>query len=178
MGEERWTPGGSGWRAWNGKSPEREFVEFVGALVALARPAAVVETGVGQGYTTRRILKHLPKASSIELFESDPDFRALLADVVRDRRAKVSELETPTTFEGIGLAVLDSRTSRRELELELWAETAPTGSIAVVHDVSPTHPDGTIHRHLAEVVAELELRPDVVGMLLPNPRGSWLARRV
>jgi predicted O-methyltransferase YrrM len=180
VGEERWTPGAAGWGAWNGKSPEVEFVEFVGALAALARPRRVVETGVGQGYTTRRILRALPADGHLALYESDPEFRVVLADVIGGRgdpRVTVAPAETPATFADVDLAVLDSRTGLRVAELALWGQTAPAGSICIVHDVSSAHPEGTIHRRLAAATAAVERTPAVTGFCLPNPRGSWIGRR-
>lgn len=180
VGEERWTPGGAGWAAWNGKSPEVEFVEFVGAVVALCRPRRVVETGVGQGYTTRRILRGLQPDGHLDLYESDPEFREVLADVISgrpDRRVTVAAAATPATFDGVDLAVLDSRTTLRIPELALWAQTAPAGSICIVHDVSAAHPEGTIHRRLAAATALIGRVPGVAGFCLPNPRGSWIGRR-
>jgi tRNA A58 N-methylase Trm61 len=43
-------------------SPEQEFCELVGALVGIVKPAFVIETGVGQGFTTRRVARALRPA--------------------------------------------------------------------------------------------------------------------
>lgn len=178
VGEERWTPGGAGWSAWNGKSPEVEFVNFVAAVVALVRPARMLETGVGQGYTTRRIIGALPRFSRLDLYESDPEFRVALnavAALTTDRRVTIAADPTPHSFAGIEIAVLDSQTGLRIAELVSWVETAPPGSMCIVHDVSASHPDGTIHRRLATATATAGRTAGITGFCLPNPRGSWIA---
>lgn len=176
--EGHWTEGGEGWQAWNGKSAEREFVDFAGALVALLRPRLVIETGVGQGYATRRLASALPHGASLLGFESDPAFRGALSQLsfFDGVRVRLSERKGPTSTDvrSADLLVLDSTTGQRIREIDLWLEVGRSGSFALVHDVSPGHPDGSIHRRLAAHIAAV-LPEEAAGVLLPNPRGGWLA---
>lgn len=170
--ESRWTPGGEGWHAWNGKAPEVEFCEFAGMLCRMLMPSQVIETGIGQGYTTRRLLAANP--GYYIGFESDDEYRAAIAAIWEDDMrvsADLSPLRSPTADDMMlcELAVLDSSTPFRIQEIDLWREHAPSGSVLLVHDVSREHDEGTIHRRLAAHVAELP------GATLRNPRGGWLA---
>lgn len=165
--ESRWTPNGRGWAAWNGWSPEVAFAELVGALVAIARPRHVVETGVGQGFVTRRILAALPVGSRLTAFEADPTWRVVTAEYL----PSLSDVASPTAADmsDADLVVLDSHPPARQAELALWQEVAPTGSMLVVHDVVPGRPG--LKGELADLLTPLG------GMLLPNPRGGWIGRK-
>lgn len=174
--EGEWTPGGEGWAAWNQHSPEREFAEFTAALVRLVRPALVVETGVGQGFTTRRVLDALD--GSYIGYESDAGFRDGLRelDVWGEDILLAEQAEpTPQVMRRCELAILDSApTNRRKREIDLWRRVAPAGAFVLVHDVRPDHPRGRsngVHRSLARHVRRMG------GTLLGNPRGGWLARK-
>ena len=90
LGEEqsRWSASASTWRSWNRMSPEQEFCEFVAAVVRLVKPELVIETGVGQGFTTRRIAAALASGSVLKGFESDDAWRERLARAVVLSRAR------------------------------------------------------------------------------------------
>jgi O-methyltransferase len=67
------------WHSWNGMSAELEFCEFGAALVRLLQPRLVLETGVGQGYMTRRLAEALPSDAKLVAYESHDEWRAELA---------------------------------------------------------------------------------------------------
>lgn len=165
--ESRWTAGGAGWAAWNGWSPEVAFAELVGALVAIARPRHVVETGVGQGFVTRRILAALPAGARLTAFEADPAWRAVTAAHL----SELSDLASPTAADlaDADLVVLDSHPPARQAELALWQAAAPSGSMLIVHDVVPGRRG--LKGELADILMPLG------GMVLPNPRGGWIGRK-
>lgn len=176
-GEERWTAGGEGWRAWTGKGAEVEFCELVGALTAIIRPAVVIETGVGVGYTTRRIIPQLPAGGHLFGYESDPAFRAALQAVpavAGDARVTIADQPSPdaATIADADLVILDSVTGRRLAEFDRWVSAGKPGSVLICHDASNRHrPDQVhtrIHAHLAA--------SGVAGVFLPNPRGAWLGQ--
>lgn len=176
--EASWTPDGEGWSAWNQHSPEVEFAEFAAVLVRLLRPALIIETGVGQGYTTRRLLAALGEGQRYVGYESDDRLRAALAalDAWGDRAVLADGSEPqPEDMRGCELAVLDSAPTRRRIrEIDRWYDHAPAGSYALVHDVRGDHPRNRhhgVHRTLARHAAGLG------GVLLGNPRGGWLCRR-
>jgi hypothetical protein len=81
LGEEtKHTPWATpGWPAWNAMSPELEFCEFAGVLARMIEPSFVIETGVGQGFTTRRIAVRLGPDQRLLAFEDDITLRGHLA---------------------------------------------------------------------------------------------------
>jgi hypothetical protein len=165
---------GEGWTAWNGASPEKEFCDFVVAFVALVRPSRVIETGIGQGYVTRRLA--LEPSGSYVGYESDDELRGWLREL--DMWTEGFELApepepSATNFATCDLAVLDSAPTYRKREIDLWRTHAPPGSYVLVHDARPDHPvrDG-VWTELADHVAG-----GGDGVFLSNPRGSWLCRK-
>src|SRR5207244_1747590 len=96
--ERQFTPWASGgWSSWNAMSPEREFCDLIAAFARLLSPKKVVETGVGQGYTTRRVAADLGEGQSLLCFESDTAMRAALAGLPFFRQAgrTLAEAATP-----------------------------------------------------------------------------------
>ena len=159
-----------GWSSWNAMSPERDFCEFVGLTVRLLQPATIVETGVGQGFSTRRISRE--QGSGVHLcFESDPDLRTALASLPFFLKGKrLSPKPTPTNedFARADLTVLDSDPPYRYEELSRWRESAREGSSLLVHDCGNGHSADTI-RQLRGLVISL----DIPGTFLNNPRGGF-----
>lgn len=164
-----------GWTAWNGRSPEREFCTFAKALVKLVRPKFLIETGVGQGYMTRRLKEALPEDSMMLCFESDDEWRGALmnVDFFQDGSLATGPTPAPVEMGKCYLLVADSTWRFRKSEIELWWEYAPEGSYLLVHDVSPTHPEGSVHTRIHDLIATLGIR----GVLLSNPRGGFLGRK-
>ena len=179
LGEERsrWNADAPAWQAWNPMSPEYEFCELVGALVQMVKPAFVIETGVGQGFITRRIAAALPPGSVLKAFESNRAWRARLASLpFFDGLTKVlADGPTPSDDElaSADLFVADSARRFRPDEIARWAERAKKGSYIVVHDTGNGHPDWTPHHKLGELIASLAID----GVRLPNPRGSFVGQR-
>jgi hypothetical protein len=178
-GEERspWNPDAPVWQAWNGMSPEYEFCEFVGGLARVVKPALVIETGVGQGFATRRIAAGLPPSSVLMAFESDEAWRARLASLpfFDGLRMLLADEPTPSDDElaTADLFVADSGFRFRFDEVSRWAERAKKGSYIVVHDTGNGHPHWTPHHKLGELIASLAID----GIRLPNPRGSFVGQR-
>jgi predicted O-methyltransferase YrrM len=173
----RWHPDAPAWHAWNRMAPEREFCELVGALVRMVKPALVIETGVGQGFTTRRIAPVLPPGSVLKAFESDQEWREQLASLpFFDGESRVlADTPTPSDddFATADLFVADSASELRRDEVTRWAERAKHGSYIVAHDTGHGHPEWTPHYKLGELIASL----GISGVRLPNPRGSFVGQR-
>lgn len=169
--EGRKTVGGEGWLSWNGKAPEYEFCEFAGALVLLLRPVSIVETGMGAGFATRRLIANMRPPSSLACFESDPEFRAAGKAHAWDG-ADIQDEPTPSAVDlaTADLLVLDSAQPWRRLEFEGWVEHGKAGSYCLMHDVDPTRASGSVQQAMAHLVAPYP------GILLGNPRGGWLGR--
>lgn len=153
-------------------SPEKEFCEFAVALIALVRPGLVIETGVGQGYLTRRVLTVTP--GRYIGYESDDELRATLAELdVWSASVELGSTPGPTAdvLAGCELTILDSAILQRAREMELWRRHAPAGAYVLVHDARPDHPvEGALHRKLASHCGD-------AGVFLGNPRGCWLYRK-
>lgn len=171
--EKAYTPWADpGWHAWNGMSPELEFAEFAGALVQLLCPAAVVETGVGQGYVTRRLAAKMGGSQRLLAFEEDDGFRRQLERLPFFAKPGRSIGAEPTAADlaEADLTILDSELPIRFDELDRWAEAAPPGAILLVHDASASHgpeaPHGLIRKRIEDLGIE--------GSFLRNPRGGFL----
>lgn len=170
--EGAFTGGGDPWRAWNQMSPEVEFADFACALAAITRPRTICETGVGQGFITRRLAAGAPGALLV-CYESDPARRAALRlEAFFDALATLHSEPTPVTFAPYDLTVLDSGSEYRADEIERWGRTAAPGAFVLIHDVNAQ--GSSTHRLIAETVAAH--LSHVPGIDLGNPRGSFLGR--
>lgn len=169
--ESRWTPWGAGWSAPNGKSPEKEFVDFVSSVVKLHRPGFIIETGMGQGFITKSINAAKPKESVFTTYESDAAFRKKppVCGCI------VSAKESPAVgdIKKADLLVFDSDTRIRLREIELWHKHGKPGSTMIVHDVSDRHGPEKIHTRLLNHIRELGIN----GSLLRNPRGGFISTK-
>jgi predicted O-methyltransferase YrrM len=175
--EVRHTPWAEhGWHAWNDMSPELEVCEFVASLVRVLRPKSVVETGVGQGFLTRRVVAELVGRTNQQLvcFESEPLWREMLStlgifDGVRCTLAS-TETPDPSLLAACDLCLLDSNEAFRLDEIKRWWEVAPPGGVLFVHDAgSPRGPSAgheTVHAFLRALA--------IPGMFLENPRGGFV----
>lgn len=163
-----------GWLSWNAMSPEVEFCDFAAQLVRMVKPEVVIETGVGQGYVTRRIVKQMHTAQQLVCYESDPVVRRGLRKLsfFTQTGARVSEVAFPSAsdFARADFTILDSEFSGRFEELRCWWANAPFGAVALVHDCGNRHGNNTGHAALPALIEEL----GIPGVFLKNPRGSFL----
>jgi len=164
-----------GWLSHNGQSPEVAVCDFVRTLVRMMQPNAVIETGVGQGYMTRTIASALEKVGKLVAFESDDDWRHMIAAqefwFERKTVATLSPHHTPSA-EAMALAdlcVFDSDFDVRVDEIVLWDLWAKPGSVALVHDTMDR--EETSHKLVSELIQDLGM----TGVFLNNPRGCFLA---
>lgn len=174
--EQNFTPWAKpGWNAWNGMSPEAEIVQFAAGLVRLIKPALVVETGVGQGYMTRAIARVLSGRQRILCYESDRDWKALVAqqDFWSGKNVELATDDTPpaSVFSKADFVWLDSDFAFRLDEIERWHQHAKPRSVVLIHDTGERHAAVTMHQTVKEKILALGLQ----GLFLHNPRGSFLA---
>jgi hypothetical protein len=173
----RWHPDAPAWHSWNGMSPEYEFCEFAASVVRMAKPLFVIETGVGQGYTTRRLAAALAPGATLKGFESSPAWRKQLAalDFFDGETVVLAAEPTPTDDDlgAVDLFIADSGQKLRPDEITRWADLAKPGALIMVHDTGNGHPDWTPHHRMGELVASLGIN----GLRLPNPRGSFVGQR-
>jgi len=158
-------------------SPEHEFCAFVAALVAMAKPRLVIETGVGQGFTTRRIAAELAPGAMFKGFESDEGWRRRLRSLpfFDGDRIRIAEAPTPSDEDlaAVDLLVADSARKFRRDEVSRWASLAKGGALIVVHDTGNGHPEWTPHHRMGELVESLGIEY----VSLPNPRGCVVGQR-
>lgn len=173
--EGRKTTGGDGWNSWNGKAPEAEFCEFAGALVRLLHPARIIETGMGGGFTTRRVLKAMGDGgwdARFDGYEADDEFREATRRHAWNGLI-VADEPTPTRDDvaAADLLILDSASPWRNQEFRQWVTLGKPGSYCLMHDVDPTRDPGTVQHSMGRLVEGV-----TPGILLGNPRGGWLGR--
>ena len=163
-----------GWSSWNDMSPELEFCELASLCVRLLRPQFVIETGVGQGFVTRRLLRQLGPGQRLLAFEEDPDWRESLRSLefFQDPRVTLSDKLSPTGDElrRAQVTILDSDFPVRFDEVRRWASAAAPGSLLIAHDCGNQHPPDTGHAKLRRLIEELR----IPGLFLRNPRGGFV----
>ncbi len=172
--ETAYTPWATpGWLAWNDMSPELEFCEFVGALMRLLQPAQVIETGVGQGFVTRRIAAWLGPDQQLLAFEDDVEIRCQLKRLPFFAAVNCSLGASPSPtvedFARADLTVLDSEVPARLEELDRWIAAAPPGAVLIIHGTGDGHGPETVRRLIRRRVEE----GGVDGAFLQNPRGGF-----
>lgn len=152
---------------WNVMSPEEIFCDFAGALARMTLPKSViVETGMGQGYVTRR----LPHVTHNVLVYETGDHWINLKKESASLWAEVRVIKgTPDidTIKNADLLILDSELKEREMEWESWVWSGKKGSWCLMHDTF----------HLTETKSAIYGWLDNVEfphLLLDNPRGSYL----
>jgi hypothetical protein len=173
--ESQYTPWAeTGWLAWNAMSPELAFCDFAGALMRLLRPELVVETGVGQGFVTRRLAAHLGPDQRLLAFEEDSVIRQDLSGlpIFADANRSIGSTGSPTNADlaHADFTVLDSEIPFRLEELDRWIASAPAGAVLLVHDGGNGHGPETPHHLIRSQIEERELD----GAFLSNPRGAFL----
>lgn len=162
------------WVAWNGMSPEVQFCDFVASLALLLQPGKVIETGVGQGFTTRRLAQVLQAGQQLLAFEDDPGIRDGLRQLPFFARPghSLSPAASPSAadFSTASLSVLDSEIPSRLAEIDSWWEGAPESAVLIVHDAGNGHGAEAPHHLVRERIKAL----GIGGVFLKNPRGSFL----
>jgi hypothetical protein len=153
-----------GWLAWNEHAVEVQVANFVADLAGFTT-MPIIETGVGQGFVSRR----LPKRTWG--FESDGIWR----NKVVGHHPMLADIPTPTWehMDAAGLVILDSNEPFRIAELGLWWGVAQEGCILYVHDTGNGHPFWDGHFTLGQIVRSLK----IPGAWLDNPRGSFVAQK-
>lgn len=168
------------WHAWNEHAIEVEVADFLTSLVfklgnGLPEDLLVIETGTGQGYSTRAISGG--RQEPLLCYESDAEWRNELLDrgIFPYGMAQLSQAATPDsyTMSNADLVLLDSMDPFRMAELCLWAAVAKPGSILWIHDTGNGHPTWDGHFTLGQLIRTLKLP----GKFLENPRGSFIAQQ-
>jgi hypothetical protein len=155
-------------------SPEEGFCWFAASLIGMLKPEVIIETGVGQGYVTRRVFSQLDDIQLLLCFESDPGLRDGLSklDFFSQDNVHLASSPTPSAKDMTvaNLVILDSDFGERDSELRLWRDNSLPGSIILVHDCGNGHHAGTGHAMLAVSIKDLGIK----GVFMKNPRGSFL----
>ena len=183
--ERDWTPWAHpGWLAWNGHAAEVQVADF---LASLAREQSAdtdewvcLETGVGQGYITRRIVSAVnpAKIRGIWVFESDLEWAGRIRQLPfwPDNLHSCIKWEitpTPKQMQQADLVILDSKKPWRQIETMMWSEVGKEGSLLYVHDTGTLHPTRDGHFSNGFMIQQLGLE----GLWLENPRGGFLAQK-
>jgi len=163
-----------GWHGWDPMSPGHEFCELARALARLLVPSLVVETGVGQGFVTRRVAAALGPDQRLLSFESDVHLRGLLAKLPFFSLPcrEVSRRASPSndSLAGADLTILDSDPIYRCRELERWAAVACDGAVLLVANCDTAGPLDESGSTVRDKIVNLGL----TGTFLGDPRGSFL----
>lgn len=159
-----------GFHAWNIMSPELEFCNVAAAVVeTLPDNAFIIETGMGQGYVTRRILEVLKPTQMFASWDTD-QYWVNLAYETKSQEAFVHILPGSPIPEDIAIAsllILDSEMGTRMYEFDIWWRRAIPGSLVLIHD---TYPYSIEDRTIMSFIK----RRDIQGWHFTNPRGSFL----
>jgi hypothetical protein len=162
------------WMAWNEVSPEIQFSDFAASLAMMIQPEKTVETGVGQGFVTRRIATILQPGQRLLAFEDNPYARDELGRLPffaqRDHSLGSTPSPSADDLSDASLTILDSEIPSRLAEISLWWEVAPENAVLLVHDAGNEHgPHPTRHliRNHIETLG-------IGGVFLKNPRGGFL----
>lgn len=167
------------WHAFNEHAVEVETAEFLSKfLFQLGNGGPnllVIETGTGQGYLTRALMK--ARQEPLLCYESDPEWQLQLHDrgIFPMGMAQLSRAQTPDsyTMSQADFVLLDSNDPFRMAELCLWAAVAKPGSFLWVHDAGNGHPSWDGHYTLGALIRTLKLP----GRWMENPRGSFMAQQ-
>jgi hypothetical protein len=182
--ERKWTPWAHpGWLAWNEHAVELQVAEFLAklgyAIHEVSDDFLAIETGVGQGYVTRRLIGALnPATARIWTFESDLEWAGRLRQLDYwlshlNACIKWETTPTPSQMKDASFVILDSMDPWRKMEMMLWAEVAPEGSVLFVHDTGTIHPTNDGHFSNGFMIKQMGL----TGYWLENPRGSFMAQK-
>jgi len=170
------------WLCWNGHAVEVQVATFLSRLsyevCSSSADPYLIETGVGQGFVTRRVVDAIPETARLVCFESDHEWREGLKrlDFWTDHLNVCIRNEIfpdDADFRTADLVILDSNDPWRKIEIMLWQELAPEGSVMFVHDTGTIHPPYDGHFTLGFLIKLL----GITGYWLENPRGSFLAQK-
>jgi len=174
--------GHPGWTCWNGHAVEFQVADFIsrlahGVATSFSDPY-LIETGVGQGFVTRRVIDAIPDTARLICFESDWRWREGIKrfDFWTDHLNACIRNEIfpdEADFRTADLVILDSNDPWRKIEIMMWQELAPDGSVLFVHDTGTIHPPHDGHFTLGFLIKTLGL----TGYWLENPRGSFLSQK-
>lgn len=180
------------WLAWNNMSPEFQFClmaawltkrlqwEFAGGKNPQdsdARGIIVLETGMGQGYVTRAVLRVLRRsgkgiADKMITYET----MQMYADLVPEGVIGVDGLEVRMGTPGAGdvkgadLVILDSNPDYRNGELRTWIEEAKQGSRLLIHDTF--HHESATGQFTSPIM-KAQIDGMVAGEFIDAPRGWY-----
>lgn len=144
---------GSDYHAWNNMAPELEFCERVAEEASKVHPnGLIVETGLGQGFVTRRVLEVLEERPQYVVFDTDERWHDYLLKGFKGRKWPWPNLPYFTVGKLGGfycmqadLVILDSDTSVRQDEFLSWEQHGKSGSVCIIHDTyHRTQPPGEI----------------------------------
>lgn len=168
------------WQAWNMWSAEQQVTDFAATLVETIQPETIVETGMGQGYSTRRLINAIENTDTkLVVYEAEKDLRTRtephLKNYTTNPNVELANHPNPTqhTIQQADLLWLDSHWPERFRELRIWAQHGKPGSYAFLHDANPNAHPQSGHHQLANLIQQL----DMPTMWFDNPRGSALLHK-
>ncbi len=173
-----------GWLAWNDHAVEVQVADFLARLSQQSSQGqkewVAIETGVGQGYVTRRMAKavHPTEIRGIWTFESNMEWNGRIRQLpfwpnTLQSCIKWERTPTPNQMSEADLVVLDSMDPWRKMEILLWSEVGKKGSLLFVHDTGNIHPPHDGHFTNGFLLQQLGIE----GLWLENPRGAFLAQK-
>lgn len=152
---------------WNIMSAEEIFCNFAGALARMTlSKSVIVETGMGQGYTTRR-LPH--ETRNVLVYETDDEWIELwqASGSLWPEVNVIKGAPDIETIKAAKLLILDSHLKEREEEWFNWVWNGQKDSWCLMHD--------TFHRIEANSAVWQWVKDiEIPHLLLDNPRGSYL----
>jgi hypothetical protein len=160
-------------RIWNGMSPEIGFCQFIVELLHELqwqyeeKTMLIVESGVGQGFVTRRVLGNMREEDFYVGCEVNQYFIDLIPKDIQDRNNVAFVIDNAATLlTGADLVILDSDMDVRPQELEAWIGHGKPGSHLVIHDTPEMQsPSGVLVSRIA--------RSGIPGHYTTNYRGGW-----
>lgn len=155
-----------GFHSWNNMSPELEFCELAAGLAGMTPPnATIIETGMGQGYLTRRLIKTVVGTSRyLVVYETERAFEDQVTDAWLGIRGWKLVMGSPDDLSSVSLTILDSDMKERRKEFDLWVAEGYLGSMLLIHDTYQTSSE----------VRDWIRKSKIKGAYFGNPRGAWL----
>lgn len=154
--------------SWNLMSPEKEFCDYVvqalGSLQNTRHRVSIIETGVGQGFVTRRVINRLRVGDNFLGY----DTAQWCLDLIPEEYKDWFVIGSPSkSLIGVAdLVILDSEIPQRERELQLWIDHGKPGSELIIHDVPERmNPPSNLHKMVT--------RAHFKDSWTTNHRGGW-----